>query len=335
MQNQPLDFQLSARHLKSSLFLKWNDSLFSFIIAFGLIFFMGLIILLAVPSNAYYLERKVETFRFLERKASFESFKYSILTLQDNFSVFTDNIGDAPLLLPYSKHFVTADIVDVGVPLLVLFNKPAKEGNDIIANLLYANLKLKMLLKEYINLQKKANQSLAKNGQLNINIITQSSDNVSKLTLQGRQSLYDQLKAINKGLTMASISTVNKSSIESSIVKRVSSLKQLKKGTENQVLYSTARSFVDHSKLSTYKITTNGQSVISSGNENAQISNNGQEKDDSKKVEKVIPKAGNSFFVWMLEMPFNLVKYMVNNKVITLVVVFGFLFLLNIIFNLH
>jgi hypothetical protein len=284
------------------------------------------------------LERKPETFRLLERKANFESFKYSILTLQDNFSVFTDNIGDDPLLLPYSKHFVAADIVDIGVPLLVLFNKPVKEGNDIIANLLYANIKLKMLLEEYINLQKKAKMLLAnsytKNGQLNINIIAQS-DAVSKLTSQGRLSSYDQLKAINKGLTMASINTVNKSSIVSNMVKPVFSLKQLNKRTERQLLYSTAQSFIDHSDLSTYEITTNGQSAISASNRNMQTSNSEQGKDDSKKVEKVIPKPGNSFFVWILEMPFNLVKYMVNNKVITLVVIFGFLFLLNIIFNLY
>ena len=62
----------------------------------------------------------------------------------------------SPMLLPHSDYFIPADIINANLPIFGLFSHPAPPAKDPLANLLYANLKLKKLLEEYAATQKSA-----------------------------------------------------------------------------------------------------------------------------------------------------------------------------------
>lgn len=61
-----------------------------------------------------------------------------------------------PILLPHSDYFIPADIINANLPIFGLFSHPAPPAKDPLANLLYANLKLKKLLEEYAATQQSA-----------------------------------------------------------------------------------------------------------------------------------------------------------------------------------
>ena len=66
----------------------------------------------------------------------------------------------SPMLLPHSDYFIPADIINANLPIFGIFSHPTKPAGDPIANLIYANLKLKKLVEEYTNLQEKARKLL-------------------------------------------------------------------------------------------------------------------------------------------------------------------------------
>jgi hypothetical protein len=65
-----------------------------------------------------------------------------------------------PPLKHHSKRFVPADMIPVNPPLHMALRRPIDPANEV-ANALYANLKLKRLLEEYADLQKRAQEVLA------------------------------------------------------------------------------------------------------------------------------------------------------------------------------
>ena len=70
--------------------------------------------------------------------------------------------GDS-VILPYSHNFVPTDILDPNVLLSLKIRSPIKP-EDSLANLLYADLKLKRLIEERKALQKRSQQLLANLG---------------------------------------------------------------------------------------------------------------------------------------------------------------------------
>ncbi len=67
---------------------------------------------------------------------------------------------DAPMIFPRSDRFVPADIIPVNLPLHIALQHSIQIDNTL-ANLLYANLKLKRLIEEYEALQKNAEALLS------------------------------------------------------------------------------------------------------------------------------------------------------------------------------
>ena len=116
----------------------------------------------ALPVKAYWLESKPKSFtmRGVRETAPPSDTKKGVLTLQDNSNLFTRQDDNSPFLLPYSDYFVPADIINTNLPIFGIFSQPVKPAGDPIANLIYANLKLKKLLEDYTKLQEKAKELL-------------------------------------------------------------------------------------------------------------------------------------------------------------------------------
>ncbi len=113
------------------------------------------------PATAYWLENKTEPFTIHgARETAPPSLKKGIFTVQDNLDLFTRRDGTSPIILPHSDYFIAADIINANLPIFGIFSHPTKPAGDPIANLIYANLKLKKLVEEYTNLQEKARKLL-------------------------------------------------------------------------------------------------------------------------------------------------------------------------------
>ena len=129
------------------------------------LFFLTLLLLvMAHPAQAYYLTQSPEPFTMPgERENAPSSDKKGVFTVQDNFNLFTKNDGTSPILLPHSDYFIAADIIDINLPIFGIFSHPAQPAKDPLANLLYANLKIKQLLEEFEAIQASARDLLGKN----------------------------------------------------------------------------------------------------------------------------------------------------------------------------
>ena len=75
--------------------------------------------------------------------------------IYDNYSYSPGPRSQLPLLNPYTNEFVPADIIIVNLPVTDFFRKNLMI-EDQIANLLYANLRLRKLLEEYSRVQESA-----------------------------------------------------------------------------------------------------------------------------------------------------------------------------------
>jgi hypothetical protein len=127
-----------------------------------LLLFPIFVLAAAFPGKAYWLESKPKPFTMhgVRETAPPSKTKKGVLTLQDNFNLFTRQDDNSPFLLPYSDYFVPADIINTNLPIFGIFSQPTKPTGDPIVSLIYANLKLKKLLEDYTELQEKAKELL-------------------------------------------------------------------------------------------------------------------------------------------------------------------------------
>ena len=78
----------------------------------------------------------------------------------DNFNHFSAKQNNKPIICSGSNDFVPADIINFNIPVNISIKRSITPDN-LLANLIYANLKLKKQLEEYEKLQKRANKLLA------------------------------------------------------------------------------------------------------------------------------------------------------------------------------
>jgi hypothetical protein len=119
-----------------------------------------LLLTLPQPANAYWLENEPEPFSLREREHAPPTKGKMLFAVQDNFKLFTDKIEHSPFLLPHSDYFVPADIINPNLPIFGFFSHPSRPAKDPLANILYANLRVKKILDEYAAVQARAEDLL-------------------------------------------------------------------------------------------------------------------------------------------------------------------------------
>jgi len=81
--------------------------------------------------------------------------------IPDNLNLCSPTNTAGKILLPISNNFVSVDIIDSNLPIFSEFRYPSTLGRDSFANFLYANLKIKKLLREYAESQQRAQELLS------------------------------------------------------------------------------------------------------------------------------------------------------------------------------
>jgi hypothetical protein len=126
---------------------------FFYTLCFMNLYLMSMVLVL-VPSiaHAYLLQSKGEESGFLRagHKVNWSD-NENTFALYDNLNL--NSIDKNQILFPKSKFYVSADLISVAFPMSIVFYSHISTENAL-ADLLYANLKLKKLIEEYEDIQK-------------------------------------------------------------------------------------------------------------------------------------------------------------------------------------
>jgi hypothetical protein len=299
------------------------------------------ILLLTLPqtANAYWLESEPEPFSLREREHAPPTKGEMFFTIQDNFELFTDKIEPGPMLLPHSDYFVPADIIDINLPLFGIFSHPAKSAEDPIANLLYANLKIKKILDEYNEIQERAQKLLQDDsgnlsiGKMQVNANEENSGNLAKDDKEKKLSIYKELHQ-----KLISLSTANLSDAPDPVATpdgapeiqtaqapvSVFSFLHLQKQTEGPL--KTA-------KLTSYNSTESGKIATSENPAQTTSKYSQQQAQETSQQNQHSKYSGETSLPWLLDLPFKIFSYFLAHKIQALFILFFGLMIINILFG--
>lgn len=154
-----------------------------------------IIIFFAVEAGyAYYrVVDETEHLFFHREKASApwgQGEKYFVL--YDNFNFFSAKHHNEPILCYGSDNFVPADKIAFNLPVNIYIKRSVTPEN-LLANIIYTNLKLKRQIEEYEELQKRANKLL---GELKVPFL--ESDTTPPESSDKENSIYNEKKELEQ-----------------------------------------------------------------------------------------------------------------------------------------
>jgi len=276
-----------------------------------------------ISANAYWLDPPCpEPFTMHgAREIAPTSARKGLFTVQDNFNLFTRQDGSPPILLPHSDYFVGADIINANIPIFGLFSHPVKPAGDPIANLIYADVKLKKLLDDYAKLQEKA-QRLLSNQYSSIPGRKMQTTEIIPITQELAQ-LTARLATINTtkmtlptavpGKQSQSTATTPNGNQPVISLHRATSTRQINQGQTS----ITARNTFTQSNHS-YSNHTSSQATTPAAKE---------AQDDSSSY------SGNLTIPWFIDLPNKIFHYFISNKFEALFISFFVLFIISVIFG--
>ena len=287
--------------------------------------FIALLTTSVSTSQAYWLDNpKPAPFTMPgERENAPPSDQTGILTVQDNFNLFTKQDGTSPILLPHSDYFVPADIININIPLFSIFSHPPQQAGEPIANLLYANLKIKKLLEEYAEIQERAKELLnTKPANLPLGKIQTAGELSIQQKLETKQALLPTLKA--EGI-IHTFQTSGENGASPKTTTAIFSLQQLQKTIENQQQLAkfNANNTPQIGKMATSTLQNAIKISPSPETKTQQAPTKSRRSSDIGAIE--LP--------FILELPFKIFDYLMSHKIQALIMGFMTLMFINIIFG--
>ncbi len=121
-----------------------------------------LIFLLVNDGHSFYQRDKSLKMRLFqkERKKSSCANKKKPMIIYDNFNHFSAKRNHMKMIFPCSNNFVPSDLIEYNSPIHVAIHQPMLP-EDSLANLVYANLKLRQLIEKHRSLHQRARRALA------------------------------------------------------------------------------------------------------------------------------------------------------------------------------
>jgi len=286
-------------------------------------------------ANAYWLESTTEPFSLREREHAPPAEGKMCFTIQDNFELFTDKIDPPPLLLPHSDYFVPADIIDINLPLFGIFSHPAKQVEDPIANLLYANLKIKKILDEYAEIQKRAAELLQDEtltlpeGKMLVKN-DESDENLDEK--RGEESSIYQ--TLHQNLISLATSNPDDVILPTNAEQQNNSQAQTAQATLFSFLYLQKKT---DNPLQTAKLSTNLSpeidKITATGNQSQTPSKYAQQTSPVRMEDQTNQYSGEISLPWVLELPLKIFNYLLSHKILALFLgLFSFM-IINVIFG--
>jgi hypothetical protein len=282
-----------------------------------------LLLTITQTANAYWLESTPEPFSLREREHALPSKEKMFFTIQDNFAFFTEGGATAPLLLPNTDYFVPADIVPINIPVFGTFSHPAEQLADPLANILYANLKIKKLLAEYADIQKRAQLLLDE----------------EPAAFPSEKMYAAQPFSVEQNLEQIYFSL---SSVDETLITETENDQKSKESTDDTEKKESLLAFHHlNQKISGQQIPS-GNSAAASEKigkvETQAIANQSDTTYSNKFAPSTVPSQSGTYqdsitLPWILELPFKIFSYLLEHKITALVIGFLSLMLFNFIFG--
>lgn len=294
-----------------------------------IIFLLSAILLAvaAAPAKAFWLEPpKPEPFTIHgARETAPPSDKKGLFTVQDNFNLFTREDGNTPILLPHSDYFVAADTINANLPIFGIFSHPVKPTGDPIANLIYADLKLKKLTEQYAKLQEKAKKLLKDNQYSAISTGTIKTTELTTIN-QELQQLTTKLSTVNTKKTASAAANTKATTNSADSSNLLITLHQLKKQQEQQQ---------QAARIPTRNIPTGNQPGTKTGISGRRNSNHPESPTASSLDNHEHPFAGSEEITipYIIKLPLRIFRYILTHKFESLFIGFFILMFTSIIFG--
>ena len=272
----------------------------------------------------------------LIRKDAPPSTRQLAFTIQDNLNLFSKPNSTAAILLPVSDNFIAADTIDSNLPVFSLFRNPVGPSRDPLADVLYANLRIKKILQEYAELQDRAKMLLNSSYQSGtMNLMTgtdtnprsmelkeensRKADNLSRALRLLQQNLSATAKArdiVVYGANPPSPDTVkNRNPIIS--LNELQNILNKKKALTSTIQNKTSGSFNPTERL----------------NSQPQAGTVPNQATSRQTTQTTYSGSGEIHLPWVLDLPFKLFDFAIAHKFISLMLGLFCLMFLNIIFG--
>jgi len=144
------------KFFQNSIFVP-NGRRYSGVFFCGIFLFIFLLGIFLPLSHAYYQASETPKNTFFQKEKNYVPWgdKERSFALYDNFGHFSARQAPGSLLCPFADEFIPIDEIRWNHPLRISIRRPLSLENSL-ANMLYANLKLKKLVEEYVALQNRA-----------------------------------------------------------------------------------------------------------------------------------------------------------------------------------
>ncbi len=260
-----------------------------------------------------------------------------IFAVYDNLKHPSANLHQEPILFPRSGKFVPADLLSCDLPLYTIFRHPKTE-RDLIAELLYANLELRKLFEEYNALQKRVQKLLSDLMSADAASFFSGTPGgndaeLAKLqekvlafneTLDETQSVYKEWERLNQKARLIARQAAPLKTDEGDIpLANIGSLIALRNlsGTSQRLSFRPETYFGDGNFLQDQSDASRQRASSSTRSDSF------RNKSGRRFSEGDASPGEGGFLMWLLKVPSKIFRYMVSNKIKSLVAMV-FLFLI-------
>jgi hypothetical protein len=252
--------------------------------------------------------------------------------LYDNFKQISEKHPGDPLIFPHTNTIVPADLIPCDMPLYAFLRRGEISG-DPISEMLYANLKLKKLIEEYISLREKSRELLegleVSSVSADIPIIELFKNIRLKSThdIEKTVSIYSRLKRLSRetGDTAAhhaQLLAVSDKEKNAAVLAKLGSLVSSQR-------FQPASEWMRHEYLSDETDWKDGASDVSlTGKQDIKTSRSGEPRE---KGNATYTYDQNSLLLRILDIPGNVLKYVASNKIKSAVFLVGSIFIIYIL----
>ncbi len=284
------------------------------------------IVLMVTKSGfAYYdISDTKDKFHFkYERTASKWGKGERTFVLYDNFSHFSKTLYMEQLIFPNSDNFIPADQIPFNIPLRIIIRKSWTVDNAM-ANLLYANLKLKKLLDEYEALHKQSFKVIqeSKTNKATVKFFTQNINSAPSVHNRWKKLTRSRRSSETKNRPLATLPSIKESSVqvdnrseEIIVAKTEGEHIELK---QQNIIKGNSGAVLENNRISVPKYAHNQNS----GAKSSDVSN----EQRPKRIQR-----NDASQPWLVHFFSNIVKYTIENKLESFIYLICFLLISSVL----
>ena len=289
---------------------------------FPLFFLFALFFLVHLPlAEAFYQQTRTKPFSFFT--------EHTIPLTESNPACFTVLIPSqrlapqqAQFLYPCSKNYINDMDIDSARQLTGISHRPVSSENDPVANLLYANLRIKKILDDYRKIQTRARELFGQ-PQTRQQLTEKKSPSTSKS--RKMPSIFMATTKINQELSSLPLPPQDHSSTNGE-QKNIHTLYTLNKQWQQLNRVKIDNPLAKREKISSQLLV---QNLLNKTTPKETTAKN----KTSVPARRTVTDPSDIDMPWLVSLPFKLIDYIIHHKITAAIIVFIVLGVFNLLFG--